>query len=271
MKSIKLFVAYAPEDESFRDRLNRHLSSLKEEGLIQQWDASKVRIGQAADEAIQRNLAAADMVVLLISADFLASEDCEKIEYQAFEYEKTKGTVIAPVIVRPCVFGEELNRLRLLPDHGVPVTDTNAWPDEDAAWANVASGLKELVLQLQKGESGNINVVSPPSPIVQMWRRYGLLAMAGLYLIVAVFGIRWLLQAKESVPATLDLTTETFAFRYITSNSGPLLNSLPLESIDIADFDRTVIPATAIAFGPESPPTFVDRQLQIEPSKLALA
>lgn len=246
MKSINVFVAYAPEDEPFRERLIRHLSTLVEDGLIHQWDASKVMVGQALDETIQQQLQAADIVVFLISADFLASEDCEKIEYQALEYEKTKGTVIAPVIVRPCIFDDHLKRLRLLPDQGRPVTDPGAWSDEDAAWANVAGGLKALVLQLQEGDRTGINTIKPPSSFSVFLKKFGLPVLAVAYLALTFFGIHWLLSPKSSVPAMLDLTTETFAFRYLTSNSGPLLNALPVESADLRDFELASIPANAL-------------------------
>jgi hypothetical protein len=76
----KLFFSYSHVDENFRDTLEKHLSALKHEGLIDSWHDRKIRAGDEFDNVIDENLKQADVILLLISSDFIASRYCFEIE-----------------------------------------------------------------------------------------------------------------------------------------------------------------------------------------------
>ena len=88
-KSFTLFFSYSHADEDLRDNLAEHLSSLKRNKVIDAWHDRKIPAGTKWAKAIDDNLNKADIILLLISSKFLASEYCSDIEVkQAMERHK---------------------------------------------------------------------------------------------------------------------------------------------------------------------------------------
>src|SRR5258706_12501795 len=79
-ESILLFFSYSHKDEPFRGELANHLRILTREGVISSWHDRKIFPGDEWDHQIDTQLKAADIILLLISADFIASEYCMDIE-----------------------------------------------------------------------------------------------------------------------------------------------------------------------------------------------
>jgi hypothetical protein len=77
--SLAVFVAYARPDEALWHELAKHLSLLRSQGVIETWDDRQIDPGEEWAPAIQAQLAAAEIILLLISADFLASDDCWQV------------------------------------------------------------------------------------------------------------------------------------------------------------------------------------------------
>jgi len=100
--SFKLFFSYSHEDAGLRDKLEEHLSLLKREGLIEAWHDRRITAGTEWKEAIDRHLEEADIILLLISASFMASEYCydRELEQAMARHERQQARVI-PVILRP--------------------------------------------------------------------------------------------------------------------------------------------------------------------------
>jgi hypothetical protein len=71
-KPTRIFISYAHEDEDWREKLEKQLAILRQQGLIQTWHDRRIRAGSEWAGAIDRELEAADIVLLLVSADFLA-------------------------------------------------------------------------------------------------------------------------------------------------------------------------------------------------------
>lgn len=71
-----VFFSYSHEDEELRNRLEKHLALLKRQGLVDAWHDRRILAGSDLDQAISANLESADIVLLLVSADFLASDYC---------------------------------------------------------------------------------------------------------------------------------------------------------------------------------------------------
>jgi hypothetical protein len=95
MQPINLFFSYAHRDEDLRDELNKHLSLLKRQGVIHAWHDRDISAGEAWKQAIDDNLNRADIILLLVSADFLASDYCYDIEMKrALERRDAGETVV---------------------------------------------------------------------------------------------------------------------------------------------------------------------------------
>src|SRR5712692_8907637 len=90
-------------DEGVRNQLEKHLSALKHQGLIETWHDRRITAGQAFDQEIDAHLESADVILLLISSDFLASDYCYKREMgRAVERHEVGSAIVIPVILRPC-------------------------------------------------------------------------------------------------------------------------------------------------------------------------
>ncbi len=99
---LDLFISYAQVDRSFRDELANHLSTLRRGEVIRDWFDGDVTAGSVLEQAVRQQLQRAHLILLLVSADFLASDVCYSQEMLAamHRHEGGKARVI-PVLVRP--------------------------------------------------------------------------------------------------------------------------------------------------------------------------
>ena len=143
-KPVTVFYSYSHKDEALRNELDKHLSSLKQEGLIQAWHDRRITPGDEWKNQIDDNLKAAQLILLLISSDFMASGYCVDIEMkQAMKLHKTGKARIVPIILRPVDWTKaRFAALQALPTDGKPVTE---WPNQDSAFLNVAQGIRRAV------------------------------------------------------------------------------------------------------------------------------
>lgn len=151
----KLFISYSHRDEALKDELISHLAPLKRQGLISIWHDRRLTPGDHLDDGISQNLEGADVVVMLISSDFVQSEYCFGREMErALQRHETGEARAISIIVRPCHFhGLSFSKFVLLPTDAKAVTE---WPNRDSAWVNVVSGIRAVIEQ--QGAS-----VSPPA------------------------------------------------------------------------------------------------------------
>jgi hypothetical protein len=142
-----LFYSYAHEDEGYLTRLRTHLTMLKRENRISEWYDRKIIPGDEWDLEIREQLERARVVLLLVSADFIASDYCWGTEVRrALERHARNEAVVIPVIVSPADWhSAPFGRLQALPADGKPVT---TWGNRDQAWAEVAMGIRALINQL---------------------------------------------------------------------------------------------------------------------------
>ena len=155
----RVFLSYSRKDEFLRNELERHLQMLQRRGLIQLWHDRLVAVGSTWKSQIDENLERADVIVLLLSADFLASHYCCEIEMtRALERHAARQARVIPGIVRECAWHETpLGKLQALPTDGKAVT---TWPERDSAWRNVAGGIEKVLGDLPAAAS---RVPSPRS------------------------------------------------------------------------------------------------------------
>ena len=150
---LKVFVSYAHEDEGHRETLAKHLSALEDEGLIRLWHDRKITGGGEWAGAIHDALAGADIVLLLISADFLVSDYCNGVELtEAIRLHDAHRTRVVPVILRSCDWEHSrFARFNALPSDGMPVVEA-AHPDQ--RFVAVAKGLRAVVAELTAAAAG---------------------------------------------------------------------------------------------------------------------
>ncbi len=153
MSAKKIFVAYAPADEQHKIALSKHLSTLREEGWIDELSIEQILPGSSEEQSLRQLVSGADIILLLISADFLGDDDCQRIEDLAFATKARNGATIVPVLLRPCHYPKAYKKLSLLPSNKEAVTN---WGDADSAYLNIVQGLKRL-LPARQAESNTNN------------------------------------------------------------------------------------------------------------------
>jgi hypothetical protein len=135
------FISYSHRDEVFRQELETHLAPLRRQGLLSVWHDRRITAGDALDDAISEHLESADLILMLISADFVASDYCYAREMaRALERHEAKAARAISIICRPCDFhGLPFARFVLLPTDAKAVS---SWADRDAAWVDVVRGIR---------------------------------------------------------------------------------------------------------------------------------
>jgi hypothetical protein len=147
-----VFVSYSHRDEVERERLDVHLAPLAREGLIDLWCNRVITPGSDWQRDIARELDAADIFILLVSADFIASMFCFEKELETALWRQRQGRVrIIPVLVKPADFANlPFGRYQALPRDLRPVI---TWENPDAAWVEVARGVREAVEEIYRART----------------------------------------------------------------------------------------------------------------------
>lgn len=120
---VSLFVSYSHRDEQLRQELEKHLTMLQRQGVIEVWHDRRIGPGDEIDVEISRYLESASIVLLLVSVDFLASAYCyDKEMSRALERHSQAETRVIPVILRPCDWhSAPFARLKAIPTDGKPL------------------------------------------------------------------------------------------------------------------------------------------------------
>ena len=145
---FKLFYSYSHKDEAFGEKLEGHLAILRRNNYLTEWHDRRISAGNEWEEEINYHLEEADIILLLISSNFLASDYCYDTEtIRALEKHQANESVVIPVILSPCLWREsKLGKLQALPTDGDPISTA---AHEDQAWLAVAEGVLEKVRELQ--------------------------------------------------------------------------------------------------------------------------
>ncbi len=162
---LRVFLSYAHEDDEYRVRLEKALKLMERQRLVESWSDRKLLPGQSWAESIDEQLERADLILLLVSDDFIASDYCWGVEVKrALERHEQDVATVVPILVRAAAWEEApFGKLQALPTDARPVT---SWPNEDEAWRDVARGLRRLIEQAQ-ARLPEVEAGGPPDP-----RRY---------------------------------------------------------------------------------------------------
>lgn len=137
-----VFISYSHADENLRNELEKHLAGLLRQGVITTWHDRRIAPGEDLHGHIDDQLNAADIVLLLVSADFLASDYCYDVEMlQAMERHERNEARVIPVILRPCDWhGAPFGGLMAVPADGKPVVKHATLDD---GFLDVAKAIRE--------------------------------------------------------------------------------------------------------------------------------
>jgi hypothetical protein len=142
-KPVKLFFCYAPEDEPLRKELEKHLSLLVHQGYITSWSSRLVGAGADHRATVKREMAEARVILLLVSADFLASSNVYDVELDQALACKRRGARVLGVLLRPTDWKhDKLAQLDMYPAEDGKVVPVTSWSSHDAAFAQVAEELR---------------------------------------------------------------------------------------------------------------------------------
>jgi hypothetical protein len=136
------------KDQQLRQELEKHLSILKWEGVITSWHKGLIGAGTEWKSEIDRRLQTADIILLLISSDFIASDhNWNVVVQQAMERHKTRTARVIPILLRPTIDNWKIafGNIKALPEGEKFVTD---WKPYDRAFVSIAKGIREVVEEL---------------------------------------------------------------------------------------------------------------------------
>lgn len=139
-----VFFSYSHADEDLRNKLEEHLALLKRQGLVEAWHDRRLKAGDEVDPGISDALERADVVLLLVSSAFLASNYCYEREMDRALARHADGSArVIPVILRHCDWmSSPFGKLLAAPRDGKPVT---AWPDIDEAMSDVVRKVRDAL------------------------------------------------------------------------------------------------------------------------------
>lgn len=161
---IEVFCSYAHEDEMWLQKLEAHLSLLKRQGLISLWHDRLISPGIDWTKALDTHLETASVILLLVSADFFASDYCYGIEMKrALEREAAGEVRVIPILVRPVDWkGAPFAHLQFLPTDVKPIA---SWQNEDTALADVAAGIRRVIVE----ELPQLTASAPRAALPNIW------------------------------------------------------------------------------------------------------
>ncbi|KGK57289.1 hypothetical protein NC00_13420 [Xanthomonas cannabis pv. phaseoli] len=163
-----VFFSYCHADEELRDQLEKQLAMLKRQGIIETWHDRRIIAGQEIDTTIDEHINSDDIILLLVSPDFIASDYCyDKEMTRALERHDLGEAVVIPVILRACDWLEgPFGKLMATPKDGKPV---KKWADIDEAFLDVAQAVRAAAKQRAAKQLKPLapeKPLSPASPVM---------------------------------------------------------------------------------------------------------
>lgn len=213
-KPVNIFYSYSHSDESFRVDLEKHLSLMRRNGEIAGWHDRNISAGTEWKGSIDKHLERANIILLLVSADFLASDYCYEIEMKRAMKLHTEGKArVIPIILRDCDWSSApFAALQALPRDAKPI---NNWNDPDEAYHNVVTGIRQAVAE---------------NDCLLTWssvRTSGKAALAALGLILVLgSAYLWVIQQLNKLSLDRDLSEIELSFKPSPEQSSRIAEAL---------------------------------------------
>src|SRR5713226_8419895 len=144
---VEVFCSYAHEDEEWLRKVEKRLHPLRQQALISLWHDRLIPPGTDWAKTIDTHLDTASIILLFISASFLASDYCFGVEMKrSLERQEEGSALVIPILVSEANWKEApFARLQALPTDARPLA---SWSDEERALADVAAGIRRAVEEL---------------------------------------------------------------------------------------------------------------------------
>lgn len=154
MRSV--FFSYSHADEELRDQLEQQLAIMRRQNVISTWHDRRILAGSDIDHSIDTNLETADVILLLVSPSFLASDYCYDREMtRAMERHERGEARVIPVILRACDWQDTpFGKLLAAPTDGKPIT---LWADRDQAFLEVTKSIKAAVKAMEHNGGSKVD------------------------------------------------------------------------------------------------------------------
>jgi Flp pilus assembly protein TadD len=203
---VRVFYSYAHEDEALRNALETHLSLLQRQGIIQPWHDREITAGRDWEGMIDDNLEKAELILLLISPDFLHSDYCYDIEMKrALARHEAGEAWVVPIHLRPVDWKDApFAHLQALPTDARPVT---AWADRDQAFTNIAQGIRQ-VAQAIRQTAADVPIAHTPLAALEGIRRpkrRRVFPLLSAIVLLAAAGLGWYGYTHHVAPITWEL------------------------------------------------------------------
>lgn len=142
-KEVKIFYSYAREDQKYLHKIEKHLAPIKRTYNLFSWSDRQIEAGTEWGSRLEEALNSADIILLLISPGFFASNHCYTEMQRAIERQSKGLAIILPILLRPVALeGTPLSTSLLLPDNAQPIS---MWAKEDDAFLNVVRAIEKAV------------------------------------------------------------------------------------------------------------------------------
>ena len=150
-EALRIFISYSRVDQALKNELVKHLEPLKRVNLVEAWNDGVLQAGDEWEEEIFAQLEEADIILLLVSIDFINSEFCYDVELErALERHAEGSAVVIPIIIRSCHWQQTpFSKLQALPKDAKAIT---SWPDRDEAFTNVTEGIRKVAEDMLDSE-----------------------------------------------------------------------------------------------------------------------
>lgn len=144
---LKIFISYSHRDETFKDELVTMLAALQRRGIVDTWQDRRIEAGDEWNKSIEAAMNDCDLALLLVSADYLASQFIQEAEQpRLLERGRETQLRVIPIIVRPCPWRSEpvLKDFQALPKDGKAViTFSEENGERDQVWTDIAAVIEE--------------------------------------------------------------------------------------------------------------------------------
>jgi tetratricopeptide (TPR) repeat protein len=160
---IEIFYSYAHEDEKQRKELDKHLYNLKRQGLIAGWYDRDISAGAEQKLEIATHLNSAQIILLLISPDFMAADYCYSDEMErAMERHEAGEARVIPILLKAVDWqGAPFQKLQKLPRNAKAVMSHS---NRSEAFVEIAKGIRETLKDLKPVISNNLSSPTTPKP-----------------------------------------------------------------------------------------------------------
>ncbi len=160
---ISLVFSYSHVDEELRNELEKHLSPLKRMGKITTWHDRRIDPGQEFEHQIDHYFSEADIILLLISSDFIGSDYCYQVEMtNAMERHKRGEVVVIPVILRECAWHQlPFGSIMAATIDGKPIIK---FASHDEGYVQVVDAVSRAIASMEAKKSLQSAHVPSPAP-----------------------------------------------------------------------------------------------------------